>query len=144
MTEFSIRFADNTVYQETASAVLNALKEKKTSKIAAMEPNLKVVKAKRKGDEIVLNITNGTREAVVSATKTSIDNGIKAKKINAKAVPAFSKQFDFDAIDADVFAAFVVSQANKVIERATKLSQDSATNPNFKHKQAKAAVKPLF
>ena len=142
MTEISIRFADNTVSQETASAVLDALKEKKTSKIAAMEPNIKVVKAEREDDEIVLDVTNNVREAVVSVKADSIDNGIKAKKINAKVVPVFKDQFD--SINVDKFAEVVVAQANKVIERAARMSTDSVNNPNLKKKQVKAAAKPLF
>lgn len=142
MTEISIRFADNTVAQETASAVLDALKEKKTSKISAMKPNIKVAKAKREGDEIVLDVTNGVREAVVSVKADSIDNGIKAKGINKKVVPVFKDQFD--SIDVDKFAEVVVAQANKVIERAARMSKDSVNNPNLKKKQVKAAAKPLF
>lgn len=142
MTEISIRFADNTVAQETASAVLDALKEKKTSKIAAMEPNIKVVKAEREDNEIVLDVTNGTREAVVSVSATSINNGIKSKNINAKVTDVFSKQFD--DIDVDKFAEVVVAQANNVIERAAKMSKDSVNNLNLKKKQVKAAAKPLF
>lgn len=138
----TVRFADNTVAQETASAVLDALKEKKTSKISAMKPNIKVAKAEREDNEIVLNITNGTRKAVVSVTKTSINNGIEAKKINAKVTDVFSKQFD--NIDVDKFAEVVVAQANKVIERAARMSKDSVNNPNLKKKQVKAAAKPLF
>ena len=142
MTEISIRFADNTVAQETASAVLDALKEKKTSKIAAMEPNIKVVKAEREDDEIVLDVQNEKHEAVVSVSATSINNGIKSKNINAKVTDVFGKQFD--AIDVDKFAKVVVNQANKVIERAARMSKDSVNNPNLKKKQVKAAAKPLF
>lgn len=142
MTEISIRFADNTVSQETASAVLDALKEKKTSKIAAMKPEIKVVKAEREENEIVLDVQNEKREAVISVSATSINNGIKSKNINKKVVPVFSKQFD--SIDVDKFAEVVVNQSNKVIARAARMSKDSATNPNLKHKQAKVAAKPLF
>lgn len=142
MTEISIRFADNTVSQETASAVLDALKEKKTSKIAAMEPNIKVVKAEREENEIVLDVQNEKREAVISVSATSINNGIKSKNINKKVVPVFKDQFD--SIDVDKFAEVVVAQANKVIERAARMSKDSVNNPNLKKKQVKAAAKPLF
>lgn len=138
----TVRFADNTVAQETASAVLDALKEKKTSKISAMKPEIKVVKAERKDDEIVLDVQNEKREAVVSVSATSINNGIKSKNINTKVTDVFGKQFD--AIDVDKFAEVVVNQANKVIARAARMSKESVNNPNLKKKQAKVAAKPLF
>lgn len=138
----TVRFADNTVAQETASAVLDALKEKKTSKISAMKPNIKVAKAEREENEIVLDVQNEKREAVISVSATSINNGIKSKNINKKVVPVFKDQFD--SIDVDKFAEVVVAQANRVIERAARMSKDSVNNPNLKKKQVKAAAKPLF
>lgn len=143
MTVFSIRQADMTVAQEAASAILDSLKEKKTSKISAMKPEVQVVSATRTNDMITMHVSLDDREGTVKLTDSKIANGVtEPKDINEKALEAFGKQFA--DIDPEKFAAVAVAQANKVIERAARMSKDSVNNPNLKKKQAKAVVTPLF
>lgn len=138
---YSILYVDTTVAQEAASAVVTALRNKKTDKASEMPAKVEI-KAERTDDSIVLHVSDEDRQGTATVKADTISNGTDEKKIKAEVADVFAKQFN--DVDVDKFAEVVQEKANKLIERAVKMSKASATNPNMKHKQEKKESEPLF
>ena len=137
------RQADSVVAAKLASAVVTSVKTKKTEKASKMVPDFQVT-AKQVKDDLVLTVNYQDRKGEVKFDKRSIQ--VVNDYFTVASTILDSELVDhIGTVKPDVLASVVQDYANKMIDRANKMSVSSKSNPNMYRPAKKAKnVKGLF